>query len=428
MRLLAGLLRKAIRTGTLTLRGPDGFGETFGGAAPGPDVAIRVSDPAFGRRIAMNPELAAAEAFMAGVLTIESPTEDGQGAWELLELFFLNKREFDLDARQIARKAALRSARRFLQHNPVARSRANVRHHYDIGNDLYRLFLDRDLQYSCAYFPDGGETLEEAQTLKKRRIAAKLALAPGQRVLDIGCGWGGMALYLAGVAGVEVTGVTLSEAQLKVARARAEAAGLADRCRFELTDYREVTETYDRVVSVGMLEHVGIGQLGRYFLEVRDRLKPDGVALIHSISSKAPPGITSPFLARYIFPGGYAPSLSEVMLRIERSGLWLLDCEVWRVHYARTLRAWRQRFEAHRAEVEAMHDARFARMWEFYLAACEGAFAYGSSNVVQLQLGRTRDAVPLSRGYVAEAEARLAGAEAGVVERLLASSEAALGA
>jgi cyclopropane-fatty-acyl-phospholipid synthase len=230
-------------------------------------------------------------------------------------------------------------------------------------------------------------------------------------VLDIGCGWGGLALYLASVADVHVTGVTLAEEQLRVAEARAREAGLSERVTFELRDYREVKETFDRVISVGMLEHVGITHLDEYFMKVRDVLKPGGVAMIHSISGKSPPGITGPFLRKYIFPGGYAPSVSEAMASVERSGLWLLDMEIWRVHYAPTLRNWRYRFMSRRDEVVRMFDERFARMWEFYLAACECAFRYGSSHVFQFQLARERDAMPLHRDYVPEAERRLAARE-----------------
>ncbi len=427
MKHLPKLFRKTIRKGTLTVTGPEGEVETFGGEEPGPDVAIRISDPAFDWKIFLNPEMKAAEAFMDGVLTIESPVTHGTGAWEFMELFFLNKRNFDLTPNQIFWRGLARGVRRRAQHNPISRSRENVEHHYDLGNDLYQRFLCDDLQYSCAYFETGDETLDEAQTAKKRRIAAKLNLKPGQRVLDIGCGWGGMALYLAHAEDVHVTGVTLSKEQLAVAQARAKALGVEDRVTFELRDYRDVTETFDRVVSVGMLEHVGITQLTTYYLKVRDFLAPGGVALIHSISTKAPPGVTSPFLRKYIFPGGYAPSLSEAAESLEKSGLWLTDCEIWRVHYAETLLHWRKRFEADRAAIEGMYDERFGRMWEFYLAVCEGAFRYGASNVFQMQLCRERDDVPLTRGYIADAEAALREKEAGFMDRVLASTGAALG-
>jgi cyclopropane-fatty-acyl-phospholipid synthase len=426
MRLLPKLLRRIIRAGRLHVIGPDGAGETFGGREPGPEVAIRISDPSLDWKIPLNPQLATAEAFMDGTLTVEAGPEGGRIA-DLIELGLLNRAALVRAPTERALTDLRLVTRRIMQHNPARRARRNVAHHYDLGNAFYRMWLDGDMQYSCGYFPKGGETLDQAQTLKKRHIAAKLRLEPGQRVLDIGCGWGGMALYLAGVAGVEVHGVTLSEEQLAVARARAEKAGLADRVRFELCDYRDVRERYDRVVSVGMLEHVGVNYLTRYFAQVRDCLKPDGVALVHTISSIEPPGTTGPFLRKYIFPGGYTPSLSEVARSMEQVGLWGLDIEVWRVHYARTLRAWRDRFEARRAEVEAMYDARFARMWEFYLAACEKVFSVSSGNVLQLQLGRERDAVPLHRDYIGPAAAALAAREPEPLARIAAATAAAFG-
>jgi cyclopropane-fatty-acyl-phospholipid synthase len=406
MRFLSMIFSRAIRNGRLTLVGADGREASFGGQGPGPDLRLRLADPSLDWKIFLNPELRAAEAVMEGGLVIE------QGSiHDFIEIFFLNKRQFDMTPNQIFWNTLMRKLRRFLSHNTPGRSRQNVAHHYDLGNDFYRLWLDADMQYSCAYFQQGSETLEAAQTAKKRHIAAKLALEPGMRVLDIGSGWGGLALYMARTAGVRVTGVTLSQEQLAVARERAAAAGLADRVEFRLQDYRAVPETFDRVVSVGMLEHVGVGHLPEYFLGVRDRLGPDGVALIHSISTKSPPGITGPFLRKYIFPGGYSPALSETFAAIEKSGLWTLDCEIWRVHYAETLRHWRQRFMARRGEVVAMYDERFARMWEIYLSAAECAFRHGSSCVFQIQLGRRRDAVPLHRDYIGAAEARLAAAE-----------------
>lgn len=421
MRLLDGLLRRAVRAGRLTVTGADGQVRRFGGEAPGPEVAIRFTAPAVEWRIVANPELAAAEAYMDGTLVVDEGSIHG-----LMELFFRNKRQFDLSPGQIFWRGMQRRLRRFHQHNALARARANVRSHYDIGEEVYRLFLDRDMQYSCAYFPDGDETLEQAQRKKKRHIAAKLMLRDGQRVFDIGCGWGGLALYLAHAADVEVLGVTLSERQLAVARRRAEALGVSDRVRFELMDYREVGGTFDRVVSVGMLEHVGVQFLGRYFLGVRDRLAPEGVALIHSISTKAPPGITSAFLRRYIFPGGYAPSLSEAVAAVELTGLWVLDCEIWRSHYGHTLAEWRRRFEANRERAAEVMDERFCRMWELYLSVCQCAFLQGPSNVFQLQLGRQREAVPVARDYLAAEAARLEAAEAEWAERVEASAWQAL--
>lgn len=421
MRFLPMIFRKAVRAGRLTLTGPDGRVQHFGGEAPGPEVGIRITDASLDWKIFLNPELRAAEAYMTGGLEV---TEGS--IHDFISLFFVNKRHFDLTPTQIFWRGVARRFRRLMQHNPVSRSRRNAAHHYDLGNAFYRRWLDRDMQYSCAYWEDGAATLEAAQTAKKRHIAAKLRLEPGQRVLDIGCGWGGLALYLAATSDVHVTGVTLAEEQLRVARRRAEALGLSDRVTFELRDYREVTGTFDRIVSVGMLEHVGAPQLGTYFLDVRDRLAPRGVALVHSISTKAPPGVTGPFLRKYIFPGGYSPSMSETFAAVERSGLWTLDCEVWRLHYAETLRAWWDRFQAVRGEAAAQYDERFARMWEVYLAACEGAFRWGSSCVFQLQLGRERDAVPVTRDYLAAEKDRLRAREAGVLEGLLASTEAAL--
>lgn len=421
MRLLPKLLGKAVKAGTLVLRGPDGFEQVFGDGGE-PRVTMRIVDPSLDWKIALNPELKAAEAYMDGGLVIE----DGGHIHDLLSLFFHNKKHFDLTPSQIFWRGLARKFRRTMQHNPLAKARSNVVHHYDIGNDFYRMWLDPDLQYSCGYWEDGVETLEDAQTAKKRHIAAKLALEPGQRVLDIGCGWGGMALYLASVADVHVTGVTLAEEQLTVARRRAEILGLQDRVEFRLQDYREVPETFDRVVSVGMLEHVGVGHLTEYFLNVRNRLGPDGVALIHSISSKAPPGVTGPFIRKYIFPGGYAPSLSETFDSIEKSGLWTLDTEIWRVHYAKTLAEWRARFDAVRGQAVEMYDEKFARMWELYLSSCELVFSHGASMVFQIQLGRERDAVPLTRDYLVAEKTRLAAKEAEFLPGILGSTGAAL--
>ena len=421
MRFLPKIFRAAVKKGRLELLGPNGFHEVYGdGGAP--DVAIRITDPSFDWKIFLNPELKAAEAYMDGGLVVERGT-----VHDFISLFFVNKKHFDLTPSQIFWRGIARKFRRLLQHNSVARARGNAAHHYDLGNAFYRLWLDEDMQYSCGYWEDGVETLEQAQVAKKRHIAAKLALKPGQRVLDIGCGWGGMALYLASVADVEVVGVTLAEEQLAVAKRRAEILGLSNRVEFRLQDYREVTEKFDRVVSVGMLEHVGAHLLTEYFLNVRNRLGPDGVALIHSISTKSPPGVTGPFLRKYIFPGGYSPTLSETFGAIEKSGLWTLDTEIWRVHYAKTLAEWRHRFDAVRWSAVEMYDERFAKMWEVYLSACECAFAHGSSMVFQVQLGRERDGVPLTRDYLADAKSALMHDEVEIAARLAASTREALG-
>jgi cyclopropane-fatty-acyl-phospholipid synthase len=401
MRFLPMLLRRVIHTGSLTLIGPDGTSETFSGTTAGPNVTIRITDPALDRKLLANPELRFAEAYMSGGLEIAP--EDLR---EVLRLFKLNKQRLNRSPGQAVFRRAARVVKRIARNNPLRASK-NVKAHYDIGNDLYRLFLDPDMQYSCAYFPTGGETLEQAQLAKKRHIAAKLLLKPGQRVLDIGCGWGGMALYLAQVADVEVLGVTLAEEQLKLARERAEALGLSDRVRFELQDYRTVEGQFDRVVSVGMMEHVGAKELGTYFANVRNRLEVDGVALIHSIMRRSASGVTSPFTAKYIFPGGYIPALSETLAAVESSGLWLQDCEIWRKHYGFTIEEWAKRFAANRDRARAMYDERFCRMWELYLAGAESSFRDGNMAVMQLQLGLERDAVPLSRDYMAAETERL---------------------
>lgn len=423
MRFLPKLLHKVIHKGSLTLRGPDGSIDVIGGDEPGPEIAIHIIDPKYDWKIPLNPELYVGEAYMDGDLIIE------QGdIYSFLELFFLNKRHFDLTASQIYWKSVARKMRRFQQRNRVKRAKKNVQHHYDLGNQFYRLFLDDDMQYSCGYFSDyrsGEQSLEAAQLAKKRHIAAKLELQKGQSVLDIGCGWGGLSLYLALVADVRVTGISLSIKQIELARKRAAFLELDKQVDFQLIDYRDIEGKFDRVVSVGMLEHVGIGYLDQYFLAVRDRLRHEGLALVHSISTKAPPGITGPFLTKYIFPGGYSPSLSEVVTAVEKSGLWSLDIEIWRKHYGWTLQAWRARCFANKDKIIDMYDERFYRMWEFYLAACEGAFMHGSSNVIQMQLSRMRDAVPLTRNYIEEKTALYLQKDAPIAARLAASTAAA---
>jgi cyclopropane-fatty-acyl-phospholipid synthase len=395
LRFLPNLLRRAIKVGAMTMIGPDGSRVDMGERDGSDRVVIRINDPKLDWMIPLNPELHTAEAYMDGGLEVV----EGD-IYDLLVLFYRNRRQFDRSATQIFWHSLSRRLRRLQQHNSLSTARAHVKHHYDLKDELFELFLDEDKQYSCAYFPTGKETLEQAQSAKRRHIIRKLNLSDGQSVLDIGCGWGGLALEIAATANVSVTGVTLSDNQARIAGERAARAGMADRVKFIVRDYREVTEKFDRVVSVGMLEHVGARNLGEYFINVRNRLGPDGVALVHSISTKSPPGITGPFIRKYIFPGGYSPSLSEIVAAVELSGLWTLDVEVWRKHYGYTLREWRRRFAANRRKAVEMYDERFARMWEFYLAACEGVFMYGSSNVVQLQLGRERDGVPLTRDYL----------------------------
>ena len=292
------------------------------------------------------------------------------------------------------------------QFNQAAKARRNVAHHYDLDDRLYDLFLDADRQYSCAYFTDPAGDLEQAQHDKLAHIAAKLALKPDSRVLDIGCGWGGLALYLHRVSGADVLGVTLSEEQLKVARQRAAEAGVADRVRFELIDYRALTGRFDRIVSVGMFEHVGLPHYREFFDQVHALLADDGVALLHTIARADGPGATDPFTAKYIFRGGYAPALSQIVPRIERAWLWITDIEVLRLHYALTLEQWYRRCVARRAEIVALYDERFYRMWLFYLATATAAFRNDGHMNVQIQMTRRRDALPITRDYMAAAEAR----------------------
>jgi cyclopropane-fatty-acyl-phospholipid synthase len=294
--------------------------------------------------------------------------------------------------------------RRFHQYNPLPRARRNAAHHYDLSDELYELFLDRDRQYSCAYFRGAEDDLDQAQLNKKRHLAAKLLTRPGHKVLDIGSGWGGLALYLARECGAEVTGLTLSVGQQQVATRRAAAAGLSDQVRFYLRDYREEREQYDRIVSVGMFEHVGINHYPAFFAKLKSLLKPNGVALLHAIGRMDGPGSTQPWIRKYIFPGGYVPALSEVVPVVERQRLWITDIEILRLHYARTLRLWRQRFEKNRDLLRAIYDERFCRMWEMYLVGSELAFRRGGHMVFQMQLTRSLEAAPLVRDYMIDWE------------------------
>jgi cyclopropane-fatty-acyl-phospholipid synthase len=401
MRLLDTLLKRIVVLGRLTVVWPDGSSTTYHGREPGPEARIRVHDRAAATRIALNPGLRFGEAWMDGTLTVE-----GGSLYEVLDLLMLNLERGGTHPVMSLMERVGTWLKRLQQTNPIGRAKHNVAHHYDLSGRLYSLFLDRDRQYSCAYFPRGDETLEEAQAAKKRHIAAKLLLTrPGLRVLDIGSGWGGLALTLAKEWGADVTGITLSAEQHREATARAAAEGLSDRVRFRLQDYREVTETYDRIVSVGMFEHVGLPHYDAFFRAVARSLAPDGVALIHAIGRPEGPGATNPWLRKYIFPGGYSPALSEVLPAIERSRLLLTDLEILRLHYAETLRHWRERFLRNRDAIAAIYDERFCRMWEFYLVACELAFRHQSHFVWQAQLTHRQDVVPLTRDYIAEAEA-----------------------
>jgi cyclopropane-fatty-acyl-phospholipid synthase len=392
--LLARLLSRVIRVGRLDLIDAAGRHHVFAGSA-GPSVRARLHAPSLHWKLAANPRLHVPEAYMNGTLTIESGS-----IYELLEILARNEELLADDPLWHLISQLRRVTRRLHQYNPIVRSRRNVAHHYDLSDQLYELFLDRDRQYSCAYFLSPNDDIDTAQLNKRRHIAAKLLLRPGMKVLDIGSGWGGLALYLASECGVDVTGLTLSTEQLKVAQRRAAAAGLADRVRFHLRDYREETESYDRIVSVGMFEHVGVNQYPTFFNQVNALLKPDGVALLHSIGRSDGPGATNPWMRKYIFPGGYSPALSEVVPVVEQARLWITDIEVLRLHYAETLKAWRRRFLQQRDRVVQLYDERFYRMWETYLIGSEIAFRYGGHIVMQIQMAKSIGSVPLTRDYI----------------------------
>ncbi|SDN55874.1 cyclopropane-fatty-acyl-phospholipid synthase [Lutimaribacter pacificus] len=387
------LLSHLVRQGELRVTFPDGTTRRYGGGDP--QVAVRLNAPSLPRRLVLTPQMALGESYMDGELTVEG--DDLRG---FLDLIVRNAAQNGLPAFQRPADWLRRLGRRLAQFNPAPRSRRNVAHHYDLSGELYDLFLDADRQYSCAYFPRPDMTLDAAQEAKKHHIARKLLIKPGMRVLDIGCGWGGMGLTLARDYGAQVVGVTLSTEQHAMANRRAQEAGLADKVRFELMDYRKVQGPFDRIVSVGMFEHVGVPHYREYFRKVRELLTPEGIALIHTIGRTTPPGATSPWITKYIFPGGYCPSLSETMEAVELSGLGSTDIEVWRLHYAETLKEWHRRFVANEDRARALYDERFCRMWRFYLLASEFTFRHAGQVVFQIQLSPAQEAVPLTRDYL----------------------------
>ncbi|HJU15610.1 MAG TPA: cyclopropane-fatty-acyl-phospholipid synthase family protein [Stellaceae bacterium] len=397
--LLARLFERLITIGRLRLVDAAGRVHLFTGAAPGPEVAIRLSDPALHGKLVLRPRLYVPEAYMDGTLTIEEGS-----LYDLVDLLAANVEALPDGVLGRLLNGTTKALRRVHQYNPVSRAERNAAHHYDLSGELYDLFLDRDRQYSCGYFRGPETDIDTAQFDKKRHIAAKLLLRPGHKVLDIGSGWGGLALYLAAECGADVTGLTLSAEQHKVATRRAAAAGLGERVRFHLRDYREERGEYDRIVSVGMFEHVGINHYGAFFAKLKALLKPDGVALLHAIGRMDGPGSTHPWIRKYIFPGGYCPALSEVVPVVERARLWITDIEILRLHYARTLRAWRRRFEENRERVRAIYDERFCRMWEMYLVGSEIAFRRGNHLVFQMQIAKAVDTVPLVRDYMVDWE------------------------
>lgn len=400
--LLDWLLKRLIRIGTLKLVDADGRTRFYRGES-GPSAGVRLHKKSLHWTLALNPYLKVGEAYTNGSLTIE-----GGSVYDFLVVAAINLPY--LEAKPFFRVAEfLRLVlRRLHQLNMIGRARTNVAHHYDLSGKIYDLFLDSDRQYSCAYFVNPDDDLEMAQERKKYHLASKLLLKPGQRVLDIGSGWGGLGLYLARNFEVDVTGMTLSSEQHEMSRERAEKEDLAKHAHFYLRDYREQTGRFDRVVSVGMFEHVGVGYYRAFFGKIRELLADDGVALIHTIGRTAGPGTTNPWIRKYIFPGGYIPALSEMTAAIEKSGLVTTDVEVLRLHYAETLRHWRNRFVANWKKAAEIYDERFCRMWEFYLAASEVAFRHMDLVVYQIQLARDQNAVPLTRDYAYETEERLA--------------------
>lgn len=399
-RFLRSFLSTLIKQGALDVVAPSGRRFAVGDGSPA-TAEVHFRDDAAVRAFLRNPGLRFGELYMDDRVAITRGT-----IYDVIALATRNVQEFQRFP-WLHAVDRLRYLLRPLTRNRHLQARSNVAHHYDLDGRLYRLFLDQDQQYSCAYFEREGIGLDEAQLAKKRHIAAKLLIEPGNRILDIGCGWGGMALYLAEFCGAHVTGVTLSQEQLGVARQRAAGSGQQAKTEFRLQDYRDIGSSFDRIVSVGMFEHVGLGSYDAFFGQIARLLKDDGVALLHTIGHSSEPSPTNPWVDKYIFPGGYIPSLSDVMPAIQRAGLIVSDVEVLRLHYAETLRHWRERFAAHRDEAKALYDERFCRMWEFYLAGSECTFRYEGTVVFQIQLTKQIDAVPLTRDYIAAREAEL---------------------
>jgi cyclopropane-fatty-acyl-phospholipid synthase len=402
-RLLQFLLKTFIRRGTFRVTTSRGTVFTFGDGT-GQPVSVRFVSRSAEWGILLDPELKFGESYMNGTFVVE------QGSIaDVLAICLGQNSEVPHWARP---QGFLRYLHRHLsQFNPRARARRNVAHHYDLDGRLYSLFLDADRQYSCGYFQSSEQSLDDAELAKKRHLAAKLRLEPNKRVLDIGCGWGGLGIYLAEICGADATGVTLSQEQHAIANERAAENGLTERARFKLQDYRDVTERFDRIISVGMFEHVGVNHYDTFFRKSAQLLADDGVMLLHSIGRSEGPSVTNAWISKYIFPGGYIPSLSEVLVAIEKSGLLVTDIEILRLHYAETLKAWRERFLVHREEVERIYDQRFVRMWEFYLAASEMSFREQDRMVFQIQLTKRQDVVPMTRDYIMRDEQRLQAAE-----------------
>jgi cyclopropane-fatty-acyl-phospholipid synthase len=407
MSLLERLLSGRITKGTLTIHRPGGVINLGTQAEGWPDIVIRINSASAERRIMTDPKLGLGETFMDGSLTVDD--EDIMGLVSLVRGNNIWEKGGKLKPPSAVKDMMTMLARPFQQLNSLANSRANVAHHYDLSNDFYKQWLDEDMQYSCAYWADGVETLEQAQIAKKAHIAAKLALQPGQRVVDIGCGWGGTALYLNKIADVDVLGITLSEEQLKLAQQRAEAAGVAHRVKFELIDYRDLAKRevqgFDRIVSIGMFEHVGVPQFDTFFRACSNLMTDEGVMLLHTIGRLGVPGATDAFTRKYIFPGGYIPALSETIASSEKVKLIHSDIENLRIHYAKTLREWYVRVRQIKDAVIAQYDEKFYRMWIFYLSGATAAFESGGMCNYQIQFVRNRHNIPITRDYMARTEA-----------------------
>ena len=404
MRMLDKMLGSYVKRGELTLIDAKGRTHVYGRADPEfASVTVRFTDGRVAYDIARDPGLGAAEAYMDGRLVVEKG--------DILDLVNIirgsHKWEDSVGTNKFLRKGG-KLRHRLSQLNWRKQSQHNVAHHYDVGNDFYRLFLDADLQYSCGYFRDLGNSIEQAQLDKKTHVASKLRLEPGMKVLDIGCGWGGLALHLHRVADVDVLGITLSKEQIEVARQRAADLGVSDRVKFELIDYRDVTGRFDRIASVGMFEHVGQPFYRTYFRKLRELLADDGIALVHTMARLGGPGTTDKFMLKYIFPGGYLPALSEIVAASEQEKLIMADCETWRLHYVHTIRHWYDRYRSNEAKIVAMYDERFYRLWQFYLAVSLTLFRDAAMGVYQLQYLRRREAAPLMRDYMVEDEKALA--------------------
>ena len=399
MKMLSTMMRRFVKTGQLTIIDASGKPHVFGKDDDGPRSTIKLHDIKLYTSLFLNPELKAGEAYVDGSLTIEKGS-----LRDFLKVFAFNAANLRGHGHQKRIRSFYKKMKRFHQHNIKSASSKNVQHHYDLSNDFYKLFLGGDMQYSCAYYEQPDMALEDAQLAKKRHIAAKLDLKEGQRILDIGCGWGGMAIYLAKTFAVHVTGVTLSPEQHKLATQRVKEQGLEALVDIRLQDYRELIGPYDRIVSVGMFEHVGAPHYLEFFNKVSDLLTGDGTMLLHSIGRRGGPGSTARWIRKYIFPGGYSPALSETLSEVEKSGLWVTDIEILRLHYAETCLEWEKRFQRNRDKIATMMDERFCRMWEFYLIISEYSFRYSKNMNFQIQLSKRVDALPITRNYMFEAE------------------------